>query len=250
MTIDPWVPVFYETQGMTIQDWITIAVGFGGAVVGAIVGGFISSRQIRQAHDLQLQKDAADRETAEKAGLVAAQFQASLILTDVIATLRSIDESLELANERGLTSQPLFMRILPIIGNMETPHLDLHAIAPLVAARENDLVRAYIEAHAKHSVLRDALRRFDAVKQDLNERVSPYMTFENGAPGLNMTDDRFAQLKPFFDGADSLAKHIRAMASELREIASTATFGIGPVAKKIYNDDKFPTLVPAKTGGT
>lgn len=244
MSIDPWIPVFYETQGVTIQDWITIAVGFGGAIVGAVVGGVVSSRQIRQTHALQLEKDHSDREAVENAALVAAQFQASLILTDVEAIVRAINESLELANKRGLTSQPMFMRMMPIIGNMDTPQLDLHAIAPLVSARENDLVQAYIETHAKHSVLVDSLRRFDAVKQDLNERVSPYMTFHDGRPAVEMNASRQAQLQPFFDSADSLAQQIRGMATELQTIAATATFGIGPVAKKLYNDDTFPVLVP------
>ena len=71
------------------------------------------------------ERDEEDRVAREKAKLITAQFQCSLILSDVTATVASINFSLIEANERGLTSQPLFTRLMPVIGNMATRQLIL-----------------------------------------------------------------------------------------------------------------------------
>ena len=103
--------------------------------------------------------------------------------------------------------------------------------------------------HAKHEVLAEALSRFDATKEDLNNRVSPHMRIVDGAPMVAMTAELDAQLRPYFDGANSLARQIKVMAEEVKRLAELVTFGIGPVAKRLYSDETFPVLVPKESPG-
>lgn len=247
MSIDPWVPVFYESAGFGLQDWVTVGVGVGGALLGALAGGWISARQAKSDRDHQEHQELKAKLARDKALLVKAQFQASLILADAEATVTAIEASIAKTAEAGLSDAPLFIRIMPIVGFMTTPPTDIETIGPLIDAKENGLVQDYFELHAKHEVLTQSLRRFDQVKEDLNERVSPYMTWHEGLAQVAMTPQREAQLKPFFDSANSLAEQIQAMALEVRRLARSTTYGIGPAAQRIYNDKRFPILVPKET---
>jgi hypothetical protein len=244
MSIDPWVPVFYESAAFGLRDWITIGVGVGGTLLGAVTGGWISSRQAKSDRAHQEQQEAKAKIARDKALLVKAQFQASLILADVEATVAAIDASLAETAEAGLSEAPLFNRIMPIVGLMTTPPTDIETIGPLIDAKENGLVQDYFELHAKHEVLTQSLKRFDQMKEDLNERVSPFMAWHEGLVQVEMNPEREAQLKPFFNSADSLAKQIHAMALETKRLARATTYGIGPAAQRIYKDDEFPILVP------
>lgn len=238
------MPVFYESAGFGIQEWVTIGVGVGGALLGALAGGWISFRQARSDRDHHESQETKVKLARDKALLVKAQFQASLILADVEATVSAIEVSITKTAEAGLSEAPLFNRIMPIVGFMTTPLVDIETISPLIDAKENRLVQDYFEMHAKHEVLTQSLRRFDQVKEDLNERVSPFMTWHEGLVQVEMTPQREAQLKPFFDSANSLAEQIQVMAIEVQRLARSTTYGIGPAARRIYNDDKFPILVP------
>lgn len=247
MSIEPWVPVFYESAGFGIQDWVTIGVGVGGALLGALAGGWISFRQARSDRDHQERQELRAKLVRDKALLVKAQFQASLILSDAEATVTAIEDSIAKTAEAGLSDAPLFNRIMPIVGFMTTPPTDIETIGPLIDAKENGLVQEYFELHAKHEVLTQSLRRFDQVKEDLNERVSPFMTWHEGLVQVELTPQREAQLRPFFDSANSLAEQIQVMALEVRRLARSTTYGIGPAARRIYNDDTFPILIPKES---
>lgn len=243
--MEPWIPVLNESSGITLQDWVTLGAGIGGALLGSLVGGFVTwgvARANRSAERATAAQNEVDR---KKALLINAQFQASLILSDVDATIRAVDESLEEANAMGLTGQPLATRMMIVVGMMDTPAIDFETLGPLIAARENALVHSFIEAHTRHKVLTAALLRHEIAKNQLHERMSPHLVPQpGGRPIAELSPEVSAQLRPYIEMADTLAAQIRPLAVGVKEAAATATFGIGPAARQMFKDDKFPILEP------
>ena len=119
----------------TPSEYATLLSGFGGALIGAIVSAIVSFILAKQTASETLRRDEASRDAGEAAFPLRLMVKASLVLSEVVSVSRSINESLSEASDRNLTDQPLWRRVLPIIGLGERYSVEAAELAPLMAAR-------------------------------------------------------------------------------------------------------------------
>jgi hypothetical protein len=80
-TMEPWVPVLYEQPTFGVAEWISLASGLGGALLGAGIGAAVSWFLQRQANNIALRRDEEGRNANRQAQL----FNALTRLTYVLA---------------------------------------------------------------------------------------------------------------------------------------------------------------------
>lgn len=216
-------------------DWVTVAAGFGGVILGAVLGGaiqwWISTKQANQ-----------QKREIQWAQALRAMMQASIVLSDVAATIRSIHSSLEEANAKGLTAQPFWQRIVPMIGTYSAEPLDVEVLGPFLAAREYTLVGQYVEMSMKHQVLGEAVKSYYTLRGQMDDSMPRTMVSESGALHSDVTFDERAKMLPLSIRLESLITSIREQSNELYDLAKTVNVAIGPAARKYFNDPSFPHL--------
>lgn len=227
----------------TPTEYATLLSGFGGAVVGATISSLASLALAKQASSETLRRDAAARDAHDAANALRLMTKASLILSDLIAISRSIDESLSQANERHLTDQPLWRRVLPIVGGSETFTIEAAELAPLMSAKENNLVYASNDLFMQHASLTAAIETYSRTRLELKTVITRHAVLSTGILSSTLSQEDVERMAPYEMELESLISEIRARLPDLIRLAERVTYGIGPPMRRRYGDN-FPVFVP------
>lgn len=168
--------------------------------------------------------------------------QTSIILSDVAGTITSINSSLEGANARGLTSHPLWQRVVPIVGTYSAEPLDLDMLSPFLAAREYELVGQYVEMSMKHQVLGESVKTYYTLRTQMDDSMPRTAVAKSGALYSNLTSEELSKMLPLSTRLEALITSVRSQASELHTLAKIVNTAIGPAARKYFKDKSFPHL--------
>lgn len=245
--MEPWIPVLYDSPGLNGGDWIALASGLGGAVLGSVVGGMISWRLQSQAFARQAQSEASAKTEADRASTVRIMLGASLVLNDAIGTRDAIYSSLQKANEVGLSSQPLWHRVVPILGKPFENPISLDDLAPLITAREYDVVSRVVEMHMQHRVISQSLQVYSEKRTALNAMM-PSRMVDRGSGLLSWegNDEDTARLAPFTTELESLATILKDRVENFVPFAKKLNDDIGHVGEQLYGKT-FPRVKVSPT---
>jgi hypothetical protein len=229
------------------EERATLLSGFGGALLGAAISAFASMILSRQQAKEVLLRDAQASEREDQSCMLSLMIKTSLILSDVVAIRRSIDESLVEANDRNLTHLPLWMRILPIVGKYRTYDVEARELAPLIAMREYDIVYDANNVVMQHASLVEGVKEYSRLRQEVKALTSKHAADPSGILVSEFTEEEMGRLAPYTLELESLIRTIRARLPELQCVAERVTYGIGPAVRRRYPDADFPMFVPKTT---
>ncbi|UES40373.1 hypothetical protein [Roseibium aggregatum] len=224
-------------------ELISLISGLGGAIIGACVGGFISWLIARQAANLTLKRDEEARIKEQKSHALSLMIKASLVLADVVAIAKLIDQSLSTANENKLTNQPLWRRIVPTISHKQTFEVEAVELAPLMEAKANEIVYAATELFLQHATLITALEKYAILRGEMKKLIPTHLGTKDTVVVSALTESEVAALAPYELELESLISEVRSMLPELREKAEKVSFGIGPAIRAYYEAEDFPMLI-------
>jgi hypothetical protein len=230
--------------GLDIGDWISLWSGLGGAVIGAVIGGLIAWLLALQASRASAERDKKHFEESIKARSLRLMVKSSIMLSDIAGIQRSINESLEAANARGLTNAPLWQRVTPLVGSYSAQPFDADEPAALMALKENDLAQSSIELFQRHENFLIALKLYGEKRQGFAGLVNRHVDLGGGMLSSLLTAEEMNRVAPFAVELESLIAQVREMAPELRELAETVTFGIGPAVRRKLDTTDFPLMAP------
>ncbi|MEQ8306677.1 MAG: hypothetical protein RIA09_08965 [Hoeflea sp.] len=229
-------------------EFATLVSGFGGALLGAVVGGMISWVLARQSAANTARRDKEARNQEQKAHALRLMVKASLVLSDVVAIKNSIDQSLSEANEKGLSHYPFWRRVLPIVSSYQTYPIEASELAPLMEAKANEIVYAATDMLMKHSILVAALERYSEKRGELKKIMKRHTATEDGVLTSALTEDEVAEMAPYEIELESLIKEVRSRLEPIQNLTEKVTYGIGPAIQTHYGDKEFPVFVAAETG--
>ncbi|WP_140749084.1 hypothetical protein [Mesorhizobium sp. B4-1-3] len=238
--------LFLVEKFSATSDHATLLAGFGGAVLGSCLSAVVSFILAKQASGETLSRDKEARRAEQKAYVLRLTVKASVVLSDVVAIQKTIDQSLSEANDRKLTGQPLWQRVLPIVGSYQTFDIDPSELSPLIAAKDNDLMQASVTLFMQHRNLVEAVKLYGEKRDKVKAIVMTHFNEAEGVITSGLTQDQMSALLPVGVELESIIKQIRAMLIDLKQIGERVTFGVGPAMRKYLGDDTIPVFGPPK----
>ncbi|MER8388260.1 hypothetical protein NKH14_22565 [Mesorhizobium sp. M1380] len=216
-------------------DAATLWAGFGGAALGAVVGGLIQAALIW----LTFRHEKRQR---QRGLALRAMFTASIIHSDITSTKGAIDASLQRANEAGLSGQPVHRRVNSIVGLMPAKQLDTDVLAPFLEARELSLVHRYVEMHLKFEALSDMILAFNERSTRVRGMLGEVVASEDGTLVVDASLE--GRLAPIEMELASLISFIRPALQTLELASRSVNLDLGIAARKYFRDKHFPKFVP------
>lgn len=244
---DPATAVIW---GLSADQVTALLSGFGGAALGAVVGGAIAWLLSAQAAADSRRRDAEVREAETKGRALRLMVKSSLILTDVAAIMHAIDELLSAANAQGLGIGPFWRRVMPIIGPHRSFEVDADEMAPLIAAKEYKLFQQTIDLILGHQTFVQAVMEYSSKRQAMKDIMPPPVGGREGLLTAEFTSEDLARIQPWALELESIIVTIRARGPELRKLGETVTYAIGPAIRKHLRTEDFPKFVPHEGGQT
>ncbi|WP_223475882.1 hypothetical protein [Oricola indica] len=226
---------------------VNLTSGFGGALLGALVGGFISWLLAKQSSAETLKRDREARDEEQKSYALRLMVKASLVLSDVVAIKNAINQSLSDANERGLSHLPFWRRVIPIVPSSKSYEVDASELVPLIAAKEADLVTAATEVFMQHATLIAAIDTYFEKRGEIKKLIKRHSGVRDGVVMSELTESEIAALAPYELELESIIKEVRSALGPLQANAEKVTFGIGPAIQKHYGDKGFPIFIADET---
>ncbi|BAV45733.1 hypothetical protein MesoLj113a_41810 [Mesorhizobium sp. 113-1-2] len=242
------VLLFLAEKFAATSDHATLLAGFGGAVIGSVLSALVSFILAKQASAETLLRDFEARLAEQKSYVLRLMVKASVVLSDLVAIRKAIDESLSNANDRNLTAEPLWKRVLPIVGSYQTFDIDAAELSPLIAAKDNALMQASVTLFMQHRNLIEAVRVYADLRGRVKEIVVHHFGSSEGVLTSGLTQEQMSKLMPLEIELESLIKTIRAMLTDLIPLAEKVTFEIGPAMQKFFGSQDFPVFAPKGAG--
>lgn len=143
-----------------------------------------------------------------------------------------------------MTDQPLWKRILPIVGSYQLYDVDAAELAPVIAAKNNELMHTAVTLFMQHRNLIEAVKIYSNKRDQVKEIVTNHITASDGVITSGLTKEEVSALAPLEMELESLITSIRSMLPDLIQMGETVTFGIGPAMRKFYGTDDFPLFAP------
>lgn len=238
---------YIADTGVSIAEYATLLSGFGGAVLGSAMSAFVALVLARQTSKETLQRDTNARVAQEHSLALRLMVKSSLILSDAIAIKKAIDESLSAANDARLTSRPLWVRVLPIVGSYQIYDVEAEELAPLIAAKNSDLMHVAVTLFMQHRNLVEIVKVYSDKRDRVKDIITNHIGVSAGIVTSGMTQEDVSRMVPVELELESLVGGIRSMLPGLIEMGEKVTFGIGPAMRKFYGTDDFSIFVPMAT---
>lgn len=247
-----WLPVLDNMPtGLSTTDWVTIASGFGGVLLGSLIGAAVSWFLQKAASKDALHQRTLDRITDQKGRWSKLQLQTSITLSDVVASQTAMYNSIESAVANGVSlAAPLWQKLVPMLGMMKPMPIDIDLLAPLIEAKEYDLVSQAIELSMQHQVLNDTIGVYNDLRLSMKDRLADNFEVREGRIGTFVSSEEAARLAPVTMELESLARAVRERLNTIVPLARSLTFALGPAAQKYFADPTFPILAPQPGGAT
>jgi hypothetical protein len=219
-------------------DAATLISGFGGAALGGGVAWLLARQTALEA----AQRDQQQHKRDQRAKGVQLFLKFSMIVSDLAGTRVSIEQSLERANRLGLTSQPLWHRIVPIVGSIDHITIEPTDITPLIDAREYELVAQIIEVSMQHKMISQSLQKYAELHAAAEVILGPAQEYGEGGLYTGLTQESVDRLRPVAIKLESLIKEIRMRLEIWIPQANSSMAAIGPAMQKHLGDMSFPIV--------
>lgn len=232
--------LFFLEKFSATSDHATLLAGFGGAVLGSGMSAVVSFILAKQTSAETLRRDSEVRRAEQKSYVLRLMVKSSMVLSDVVAIQKTIDQSLSNANDRNLTGEPLWKRVLPMIGSHQTFDIDPAELSPLIAAKDNDLMQASVTLFMQHHNLIEAIKVYAEKRDKVKNIVTTHFEEDRGVITSGLTQAQASALLPLEVELESIITQIRSMLLDLNHIAEKVTYGLGPAMRKYLGDDSIP----------
>jgi hypothetical protein len=221
---------FVQSSGF---DYSNLIAGFGGALLGAVVGG-ITARWLWL--EQQYEKD-----RAAAFGLLT---KAQKYYSDFANPKKLIDESIEKSGNQLPASAMLWQRIVPISGIPRTMDLKSEDYIILMEASEYELVQDLVTLSMRHDALLDHLANFNRLRQEMRSLMPNAVQLKAGSDALAsfLTPQEDSALLPRAMELESIATALKSYLEEDLSLAEKTLTAIGPAIRKQLKDKKFPVL--------
>ncbi|ANN59629.1 hypothetical protein A9174_24880 [Mesorhizobium loti NZP2037] len=168
--------------------------GFGGAFLGAVVGGAISWLLARQAANESRRRDGEQRLAAEKAAAVRTTLKVQQITNGTFTVAQLIRNAVVDAQAKGLE---LWQVMKPHIGSKADVKIGAEDLAPFLDTSGNSFVDSITLAALRYEVLETTLIDYSARRAKLGELLAPFtvMDMETGAGTTQVPPDQQAMIK-------------------------------------------------------
>lgn len=226
--------------GTLNSDSATLLSGFGGAVLGAGISALVSFLLAARTARDALERDAAERLDVEKAKIANLMIKGSLVLSDVVAIKKSIAESLQQANERNLTHLPRWARVLPMIGSPQIFDVDPNELAPLIRAKNNEMMNSVVTMIMQHRNLALAVQTYSEKRGALKDITDMHTMERPGVLSSGLTREQVGKLAPLEMELDSVLHGIEEMIPFVEKLAAHVTFDLGPAMRTYFRSDDIP----------
>lgn len=227
------------SYAVSTTDSATLIAGFGGAVIGSAISALMSWLLLRQTSKETLRRDSEARDRESEAAALRLMVKSSLILSDVAAIRKTIDSSLLEANDRQITDQPVWTRVLPIVGAEKKLTLEADDMAPLFELKEHELIYSATDLFQLQPVLISAINLFNRKREEARSISDAHSVGGDGIVNTEYTQAQYRRLLPIHIELEALIKEIRDLIPIVETKAETVTFGIGPAMRK-RTGSKFP----------
>lgn len=164
-------------MNLTPSDWVSLASGFGGALIGAIVGGAISLLLARQASAETLRRDEAERIAVEKLAAFRTMLKVQQISNGIHTTVNFIRDSIGKAHELGLSNKQMWEMVTPVVGlSNPSPTFEASDFTPFVSAGRADIIDRVNMLSARFDSMESSFRRYSERHLELQDFLSPFTT--------------------------------------------------------------------------
>lgn len=222
------------------SDHATLLAGFGGAVLGSGMSAVVSFILAKQTSAETLRRDNEARRAEQKSYVLRLMVKASIVLSDVIAIQKTIDQSLSNANDRKLTGEPLWKRVLPMVGSHQTFDIDPAELSPIIAAKDNELMQASVTLFMQHRNLLEAIKAYAQKRDKVKDVVTNHFEENQGVITSALTQAQMSALLPLEVELESIITQIRAMLVDLKPTGERVTYSLGPAMRKYLGDNTIP----------
>lgn len=236
-SVEPWVPIFYEQPTFGVAEWISLASGLGGALLGACIGAAVSWFLQRQANNIALRRDEEGRKANSQAQLFNALTRITYVLADTKATVIFFEEAMENASKQGMTDVPLGAKVTYISGAGRSQPIVAEEIAPISEMKERQLIADYGEVLMQHSVMLGNIVEFNDRQRFLLQNVDARLN-QDGIAQIMPDDLDRHRIK--YVQVSQLAAHVLSDARAISIKAEHVKGHLTRAALKAYPE--FPTL--------
>ncbi|TIQ85261.1 MAG: hypothetical protein E5X38_21260 [Mesorhizobium sp.] len=179
---------------LAAPEWVALISGFGGALLGAIVGGAISWLLARQAASESRRRDLEQRTAADKAAAVRTTLKVQQI-TNGTFTIAQLLRAAEMeASAKGLE---LWQVLKPHVGATADVKIYSEDLTPFLEARGNSFVDSITLAALRYGVLETTLADYSSRRTKLGELLAPFtaIDMETGAGITAVPEDQIAAVQ-------------------------------------------------------
>lgn len=183
---------------------------FWSAIIGAVVGGYITYltqlRAIRETRSHRVE----DRLLVQQGLANSLLFKVVRIHGDFYGVHRHIEECYERASANGFTGEP-WQFVLPLANFPDRVHFSPDEMGMLLGLKDDDVFNVVATLDVIHNSLVEAIKSFSAHRRTLAAELKPDTAIGNVLSGV-MDHDTFMRLRPQMIEVKSLVEAIRIQA--------------------------------------
>nr|WP_314259243.1 hypothetical protein [uncultured Devosia sp.] len=233
--MDPWVPVFYESPGISTADWLTIGLSLVSVVIGALISALVSYHIQERANRHSEKREEQARKADQRGQLLNALFRAMYVHADVNSVVVGIAESHLRAKAAQLKSQNQWTRIAPIVGRGTAQPIIASELAPLVDAKEFDLIARYCELLMGHSALLQAQELYERDWLELSAML-PATRTSAGMLQTGLSADEERVFQPRFTRLNGLAVSLEESSATQLKLATAIVRDLGTAGQDLFGE--------------
>jgi hypothetical protein len=222
--------VAFIVQKAIDADWTNIIVGFGSAIIGALIGARASYR----VQQLQVAQE-------RSAAALSLLFRAQYIHSNLVNIKKSIAKCEEEAVHASLQDAPPCIRIQPLAGLPKPSSYTSEELAVLAIGKQYDTIPELSTQSMRLESTIDALNLYAEVRTQWAMRQPVQRVLQGNVIGVGVAEQD-PQGVPYFVQANSLMQQILSHLDG--DVASSAELvnGLGQKLRLALNDSKFPIL--------
>lgn len=191
--------------GVSDPNSATLISGFGGAVIGAVVGGLISWLLARQAAGESRRRDSEQRFEADRAAAIRTMLKVQMITNGTYTIAKSLRNDAAVAVERGAA---LWEVVKPHIGSKVDIKIQAEDLSPFWDAAGNEFADSITLSSLRYDVLEETLADYSSRRArlgDLLATFNPEIDMETGSGNTQIPPGQIGVVKArVFELTDTL----------------------------------------------
>ena len=220
-------------------DIPTLIAGFGGAVLGAVIGAavqYVTSSQ--QRDDVRSERLSEERER-DLAAAFSCFIKASKIANETASVQMAMTEVIQEVDASGGARLPLWVKIKPLIGlPPRAVQFAIEDLAFLFKIRLSDCANTAEFLNTRYRVLLDALHQYNAFRAAITEELTP--NDDGDFDPETLTSEQRRRLLPKFYDLQMMVEANLERVGPLSEDAKALVHELWPKFREVFGDTDFP----------